>query len=72
MGVMMPWVTELVEKVLGKTDLSVGAVVKHPSGRTVKIVSGQYWGAFGVSNFWRWREVLPDGTLGPEESGYGW
>jgi len=66
------WVKDLVEDVCGTSDLKVGAVVKHPDGRTVKITSGQYWGTYGLSNFWHWREVLPDGSLGKEESGYGW
>lgn len=53
--------------------LSVGLVCKHPDGRTVKITSGQYWGTYGLSNFWYWREVMPDETLADkEEHGYGW
>jgi hypothetical protein len=65
-------VKELTEEVLGPSDLEVGKVVEHPDGRTVKIVSGQYWGERGLSNFWTWQEVMPDGSLGPEEHGYGW
>lgn len=52
--------------------LAVGKTVKHPDGRTVKIVGGQYWGTHGLSNFWTWKEVRADGSLGPRESGYGW
>lgn len=65
------WVKEMVEGVLGKSQLRVGKSVKHQDGRTVKIVAGQYWGTDGVSNFWSWREVKSDGTLGPIEEGYG-
>jgi hypothetical protein len=67
------WVKDIVESSLGKSSLSVGAVVRHPSGRTVKITGGQYWGEYGISNFWYWREVLPGGKLSKtEEHGYGW
>lgn len=62
----------ITEEVLGGTPFAIGDIVVHPSGRNVKIVSGQYWGTHGLSNFWYWREVLKDGTLGKEESGYGW
>ena len=54
------------------SSMKIGKTVKHPDGRTVKIISGQHWGAYGWSNFWEWREVLPDGKLGPKECGYGW
>ena len=54
--------------------LEVGAVTRHPDGRTVKIMSGCYLDdTYGrVSNFWYWREVLDSGHLGKEEHGYGW
>lgn len=67
------WVRDLVEGVLGPSQMAVGATVKHPDGRTVRIISGRYWGDYGLSNFWSWREVLPDGTLADKvENGYGW
>lgn len=66
------WVKELVEDCLGGAPFAVGDTVKHPSGRAVKIVEGQYWGERGLSNFWSWREVYKDGRLGPKEHGYGW
>jgi hypothetical protein len=46
------WVKDITESVMGKSELEVGKVVRHPDGRTVKIVAGQYWGERGVSNFW--------------------
>lgn len=68
-----PWAKELTEEVMGGPPFAVGDQVKHPDGRTVQITSGQYWGEHGLSNFWYWREVLPDGSLSPtEEHGYGW
>lgn len=67
-----PWAKSLTEEVLGGAPFKIGDVVKHPDGRTVKITGGQYWGEYGLSNFWDWREVLPEGELGKPESGYGW
>jgi hypothetical protein len=67
-----PQVKQIVEDVYGKSEMSVGKDLTHPDGRTVRITGGQYWGTYGVSNFWYWRPVNLDGTLGPEECGYGW
>lgn len=67
------WVKDLDEKVFGKSKLAAGKVVTHPDGRQVKITGGQYWGEYGVSNFWEWHEVRADGTLAKkQECGYGW
>lgn len=52
--------------------MKIGKVMRHPDGRMVKIVDGQYWGEHGVSNFWYWREVKRNGKLGELEHGYGW
>ena len=50
----------------------VGRRIKHPDGRTVKIISGYYLDPiFGrVSNLWTWRPVMKNGKLGRAESGY--
>ena len=69
---MEAWVKEIVESSIDGHPLRIGEIVKHPDGRTVKITGGQFYGKHGVSNFWYWHEVLEDGTLGPEEHGYGW
>jgi hypothetical protein len=66
------WVVELTEEVMGGSPFEIGDTVRHPDGRMVQIMNGQYWGTHGVSNFWYWREVRHDGSLGPEECGYGW
>jgi hypothetical protein len=63
---------EVSEDVLGGPPFAIGDEVVHPSGRKVRIMSGQYWGTHGLSNHWTWQEVLADGSLGPAESGYGW
>jgi hypothetical protein len=69
-----PWVKEITESVIGPSPFEIGDRVVHPSGRLVEIVDGQYWGTHGFSNFWYWREVLPDGrSLSLKlENGYGW
>jgi len=66
------WVKDIVEEVGGPSQMEIGKELRHPDGRTVRIVSGRFWGERGVSNWWTWREVLGNGELGPEESGYGW
>jgi len=63
---------EVADDVLGGPPFAVGDEVLHPSGRKVRIISGQYWGTDGLSNHWTWQEVLPGGQLGPVETGYGW
>jgi len=67
------WVKNLTEKCVGRSSLKVGAIVMHPDGYKVKIISGQFWGEYGLSNTWTWRRVLKNGKLSKkEESGYGW
>jgi hypothetical protein len=47
--------------------------VEHPEHGLVEITAGQYWGTYGLNNFWYWQKVLEDGSLDPEEHhGYGW
>jgi len=55
-------------------SMEIGKVLQHPDGRTVKVKSGCFRDpVYGrVSNWWTWNEVLPDGSLGLDESGYGW
>ena len=62
----------ITEAVIGGSPFEVGDIVERPNGRLVKIVDGQYWGTHGLSNFWYWRRVKADGTLGRLEHGYGW
>ena len=71
--VVPDWSVALTEEVFGGAPFAIGDTVKTPDGRTVRITGGQYWGTYGLSNFWDWREVLPDGSLSSvEECGYGW
>ena len=53
-------------------SMEIGKIIDHPDGYKVKVVSGRYMGTYGLSNYWTWRQVLKDKTLGPEISGYGW
>jgi hypothetical protein len=51
----------------------IGDIVVHPAGYKVKIVDGQYWGTYGVSNHWYWKKVLKNGKLSKKVyNGYGW
>jgi len=64
------WVRELTEEVLGGPPVAIGQY-RIIDGQPVKITAGQYWGTYGLSNFWHWRSVLPNGALGTEHHGYG-
>lgn len=66
------WAVELTESVVGGAPFAIGDTVVTPDGRRVLITAGQYWGTRGLSNHWTWRQVYADGSLGPEERGYGW
>lgn len=69
------WVQDIVTDVIGPAPFKIGDTVKHPDGRSVRIISGYYLDPEykRLSNFWYWREVLKDGSLAKkEESGYGW
>lgn len=68
------WVRDITDEAFkcSSKDWKKGDRVKHPDGREVEIVDGQYWGTYGLSNHWYWCEVKEDGTLGNKENGYGW
>jgi hypothetical protein len=71
---VVDWVKGIVDEVdreSGYARLEIGRYFKHPDGRTILVVKGQYWGTHGLSNHWTWKRVLPDGSLGAEEWGYG-
>ena len=51
--------------------LNIGRVYKHPKQGLIYIERGQYMGTYGISNFWYWRQVESDGTLGAVSRGYG-
>lgn len=64
------WVKAIVDGVCSPPKYGVGDTVMI-DGKPCKIVSGQYWGAHGISNHWTWRPVRGDGTLGARKCGYG-
>lgn len=41
------------------------------TNRLVLIISGQYQVNGRISNYWHWRDINQDGSLGEENSGYG-
>lgn len=44
--------------------------VRNINGKPALITSGSYMGTYGVSNFWYWRYIKKDGSLGKEGHGY--
>ena len=67
------WAVELTESVIGGAPFKIGDRVKHPKHGLVEIIGGKYWGVYGISNFWYWKKVLPDGGLSKQTyNGYGW
>ena len=44
---------------------------KNPKPSVVYITGGEYYSGGRLSNFWDWRFVNRDGTLGNEDCGYG-
>jgi len=39
-------------------------------GTPVFITGGEYMGTYGISNYWYWRKIKSDGTLGRSYRGY--
>jgi hypothetical protein len=50
-------------------SLQVGQVYLY-KGYPVYITGGQYMGTYGISNYWYWRKIKEDGTLGRSAKGY--
>lgn len=48
----------------------IGHVYKR-DGKLIYITSGDYEIGGRISNAWTWKEVLNNGKLGPQKSGYG-
>lgn len=61
------WVKDLVEETFGKSPLEIGKCYIHPEYGKIKITSGQYWGQYGLSNFWNW--IVLD--TNEKKQGYG-
>lgn len=59
------WVKELTESVIGGPPVEIGKRYHHPEHGVITITSGQYWGTYGLSNFWHWTD-----TQGQQHSGY--
>lgn len=60
------WVRRLTEDVLGGAPVQIGKRYVHPQDGEVEIVSGQYWGRHGISNFWTWKVI----ATGEAKCGY--
>jgi hypothetical protein len=68
------WVQGIWEEANGhRKHLSIGDTIKTTEGKLVKIIGGRYWGKYGLSNFWDWKEILPSGKLSKRVfCGYGY
>lgn len=44
--------------------------VRVIDGKTSLVTGGQFMGEYGICNFWYWRTIKKDGTLGKEYKGY--
>lgn len=64
------WVKDITEDVFGRSPLKVGMQIKTTDGRLFKVISGYYWGEFGISNFWNFLDITNNGS-GKEYCGYG-
>jgi hypothetical protein len=62
-------VASWVKDIVGPSPIKIGQTVMR-DGRMVKIIAGRYWGEHGISNWWEWREIRADGSLGAIERGY--
>lgn len=52
--------------------LYIGGVFKHPEQGLIYITSGEYYGDYGrISNYWNWKPVKTNGSLGKSTGGYG-
>lgn len=62
------------QELASQSKMRIGQVIQHPDGYPVKVISGYYLDpTYGrVSNWWTWQRVNEDGSLGEQESGYGW
>lgn len=50
----------------------IGDQIIHPTHGLVELVGGQFWGTYGISNFWYWRKIGKRGKpIGKLYSGYG-
>lgn len=66
-----PWpgfnAQSFTEEILGGPTVAIGKRYIHPEDGEIEIISGQWWGTHGLSNFWDWK-VLATGEV---KHGYG-
>lgn len=68
---MDEFIKDIVSEHFGSNHYEIGNRCIR-NDKVIEITDGQYWGTYGISNFWYWKEVLPDGSLSAETfHGYG-
>lgn len=65
-----PWVRNLTESVIGGAPVQIGKHYMHPEDGHIVITSGQYWGTYGLSNFWYWNVLDEAGRAVRGNHGY--
>jgi hypothetical protein len=71
------WVKDLTEEVMGGPPVEIGKRYMHPEDGLIEVTSGQYWGDYGLSNFWYWTVIATGETKHgyaapwPQEGGDG-
>lgn len=51
---------------MGGSPLHIGGRYRHPEHGVITVTDGQYWGTYGISNFWYWTD-----EKGGKHNGYG-
>ena len=61
-------IRQMIEDSSSSSTWEPGTITTHPDGYKVEIIDGQFYGTYGLSNFWTWKRL----DTGVEEDGYGW
>jgi hypothetical protein len=57
---------EFTKSVLGGPTVAIGKTYLHPQDGPVRITDGEWWGTYGLSNFWFWTVL----STGEAKKGY--
>lgn len=62
---------QIAHDIIGPSPIEVGKRYLHPEHGLVEVIEGDWTVNGRLSNFWTWRPVQEDGTLGEPVSGLG-
>ncbi len=66
---MEQWAKDLTESIL-PNNLVIGKYYII-NNKPAKLIKGQYWGTYGLSNCWSWKYIITGRLSRKEVSGYG-